>query len=72
MGLDIRLFSAAALAKRQALSYCLTILTFTFQISRTYCDPRGRFIICDLITNWKQLTLTNLYAPNDPFFYLGL
>ena len=39
--------------------------TFTFQISRTYCDPGGRFIICDLITTGKQLTLANLYAPNN-------
>ena len=29
---------------------------FTFQILRTYCDPKGCFIICD-ITNGKQLTL---------------
>ena len=39
--------------------------TFTFQISRTYCDPGRRFIICDLITTGKQLTLANLYAPNN-------
>ena len=33
--------------------------TFTFQISRAYCDPGrgGRFIIGDLITNGKQLNL---------------
>lgn len=38
---------------------------FTFQISRTYCDPEGWFIICDVMGNEKQLTLVNLYAPND-------
>ena len=37
----------------------------TFQILRTYCDPEGRFIICDMTTNGKQVTLVNLYAPND-------
>ena len=38
---------------------------FTFQISKTYFDPEGRFIICDLTVNGKQLTLTNIYAPNN-------
>ena len=56
------LFSAAAPVKRQVLSYCFN---FTFQISRTYCDPERRFIICDVTTVGKQLTLVNLYAPKD-------
>ena len=38
---------------------------FTFQISKTYSDPEGRFIICDLTLNKNQLTLTNIYAPNN-------
>ena len=38
---------------------------FTFQISKTYFDPEGRFIICDVTVNGKQLTLTNIYAPNN-------
>ena len=44
---------------------------FNFQISKAYTDPEGRFIVCDLITNGKHLTLTNIYAPNedDPFFF---
>jgi len=44
---------------------------FTFQISKTYSDPEGRFIICDLAINGKQLTLANIYAPNnnDPNFF---
>ena len=44
---------------------------FNFQISKIYSDPEGRFIICDLITNRKHLTLTNIYAPNedDPNFF---
>ena len=44
---------------------------FSFQISKTYSDPGGRFIICDLITNGKILTLANIYGPNedDPDFF---
>ena len=44
---------------------------FSFQISKTYSDPRRRFIIWDLITNGKILTLANIYAPNedDPEFF---
>ena len=38
---------------------------FTFQISKTYSDPEGRFIICDLTVNGEQLTLTNIYAPKN-------
>ena len=48
--------------------------TFTFQISRTYRDPGGRYIICDLITNGKHLTLANIYAPNNghPTFFASV
>ena len=44
---------------------------FAFHISRTYCDPGGRFIVCDITTNGQQLTLVNVYAPNDdnPTFF---
>ena len=37
--------------------------TFTFQISRAYCDPGrgGRFIIGDLITKGKQLKPWYIY-----------
>ena len=38
---------------------------FSFQISKTYSDPGGRFIIRDLITNGKILPLANIYAPNE-------
>ena len=38
---------------------------FAFQIAKSYVDPEGRFIICDIITNGKQITLANIYAPND-------
>ena len=46
--------------------------TFTFQISRKYCDPGERYIICDLITNGKpwqiymlQTTTTQLFLPRS-------
>ena len=43
---------------------------FNFQIQKSYSDPGGRFIICDLTTNGKHFTLANIYAPNedDPNF----
>ena len=47
---------------------------FSFQISKTYTDPEGRFIICHLNTNGKQITLVNIYAPNedDPNFFISV
>ena len=44
---------------------------FNFQIQKSYSDPGGRFIICDLTTNGKHFTLANIYAPNedDPNFF---
>ena len=52
----------------------ITILfnnNFAFHISRTYCDLRGHFIVCDMTTNGEQLSLINVYAPNDhnPTFF---
>ena len=43
---------------------------FSFQILRQRSDPDGRFIIVDIKTNEKILTLINIYAPNkdDPDF----
>ena len=45
---------------------------FDFQIQRAFIDPQGRFIVCDIQTNGKSLTLANIYAPNDdnPAFFL--
>ena len=47
---------------------------FDFKISKAYTDPEGRFIICDLITSGKKLTLANIYAPNedDPSFLTSI
>ena len=38
---------------------------FAFQITKSYVNPEGRFIICDIIVNGKQTTLANIYAAND-------
>ena len=47
---------------------------FNFQIQRSYSDPGGRFIICNLTTNGRHFTLANIYAPNedDPNFCVDL
>ena len=44
---------------------------FTFQILKSYSDPVGRFLLIDIHTENKTLTLANIYAPNndDPFFF---
>ena len=38
---------------------------------KTYIDASGRYILCDLKVNGKNLTLANIYAPNedDPAFF---
>ena len=45
---------------------------FSIQVSRTYIDPKGRFIISDISTNGKCIILANVYAPSedDPNFYI--
>ena len=44
---------------------------FAFQLERSYSDPKGRFIICDVKTNGRLFTLATIYAPNDddPAFF---
>ena len=46
---------------------------FQFNILKCYPDPEGRFIIVDVETEEKILTLVNIYAPNrdDPIFLEG-
>ena len=46
---------------------------FNLQLQRSYSDPNGRFIICDIITDNKSVTVAALYAPNDddPSFFLN-
>ena len=45
---------------------------FDLQVLRSYLDPNGRFIICDITANKKCMTIATLYAPNDddPNFFL--
>ena len=47
---------------------------FNLRIERTFVDPPGHFIICDIKANDKSLTLANIYTPNDdnPAFFLDL
>jgi len=44
---------------------------FNLKILKAFVDPNGRFVICDIETNSKLLTLANVYAPNedDPVFF---
>ena len=44
---------------------------FSFQILRLYLDTNGRFIICDIETEGKCITLATLNAPNEdePSFF---
>ena len=44
---------------------------FNLQIHKYFLDPKGRFIICDVVADGKSHTLANIYAPNedDPSFF---
>ena len=44
---------------------------FQFQILKHFADPEGRFIITDIDTGNKIMTLVNVYAPNEdnPAFF---
>ena len=66
------LFSCCS-SKKAGISYCLTILS-PFKFREHTATLGGRYIICDLITNGKQLTLANIYAPNndDPTFFTSV
>ena len=47
---------------------------FELRITKSFIDAEGRYIICDLNANGKNITLINLYAPNedDPNFFKSL
>ena len=38
---------------------------FTFQLQRSFLDNAGKFIIFDIKTNEKLITLATIYASND-------
>ena len=63
------LFSSFSSAKRGVA--ILFNNSFDFKIQKTYADLNGRFIICDIETEEKYITLANVYAPNDdePIFF---
>ena len=44
---------------------------FSFEITKQFIDPLGRYIIIDLKTDDRVLTLLNIYGPNqgDPDFF---
>ena len=44
---------------------------FAFEIERIFLDTNGRFIICDIKTEGKYITLATLYAPinDEPIFF---
>ena len=44
---------------------------FEFQILKQLSDPEGRFVIADVKTEGKILTLANIYVPNEdnPTFF---
>lgn len=47
---------------------------FEIKIIKNFIDVEGRYIICDINANGKNITLINLYAPNedDPTFFESL
>ena len=63
------LFSSFSSAKRGVA--ILFNNSFAFKFQKPYADPNGRFIICDIETEEKYITLANVYAPNDdePIFF---
>ena len=38
---------------------------FELKVLKTFMDDEGRYILCDIMANEKNITLVNLYAPND-------
>ena len=44
---------------------------FNSQIQKAFCDPGGRFIVCDIKVEQMNITLANIYTPNndEPVFF---
>ena len=44
---------------------------FFFKIKKYFSDPQGRYVIADIQTEDKVITLQNIYAPNEdePVFF---
>ena len=47
---------------------------FNFKLLKSFSDPQGRAIICDLQIEEKSITLASIYAPNtdDTVFFKNL
>ena len=47
--------------------------SFNCKIQKSFSDPNGRFIICDIETEKKCITIATVYAPNevDPQFFMS-
>ena len=58
------------IAASVGLPFCLTT-PLALKSEKIFSDPNGRFIICDIETEQKCVTLATLYAPNvdDPRFF---
>ena len=39
--------------------------SFELKVLKTFMDNEGRYILCDIMANGKNITLVNLYVPND-------
>ena len=67
-------WSTAIFSSLSSASAGVSILfnnNFVFQLLKTFSDPNGRFVITDIKTESRTLTLVNIYAPNndDPLFF---
>jgi exonuclease III len=47
--------------------------SFSFVINKVVADPSGRFLILNMMLNESNVTIANVYGPNedDPVFYQG-
>lgn len=65
------LFTCSCLSSNSAGICILFNNNFKFDILKTFLDPSGHYIICDIKTDEKLFTLANIYAPNedDPTFF---
>ena len=45
--------------------------TFQFNLNQTICDPNGNFVIINITIDDIQMTIVNIYAPNNdnPHFF---
>ena len=62
---------AAQVLKQELPFFCNN--TFVFEMQHVHQNPNERFIICDIKTKQKHITLATIYAPNndDPTFFEG-